>query len=297
MKTLTAALLVLIGTGFVASAQQQHCLILDVPDKPIISASLNYSAEADVIAEGYSNLPETDLTELDLQWEFGYFRDVWGGNVDLDAVLNARVFSDKTTLRMPDQLVNIALDAGWTRRYQNNLGCQIRLRPGIYSDFEEFSGKGLFVPLRLMGVYTLSSDASLVLGADVRAGFERVVMPVAGLTWAPSETLRIDARIPAARLAWYFERDWIFELGWLWRSDSYRIRENTPYDRDMFTIEEQRMFAGITRWINDFCSLSLQIGQVYDREMEFTEEAPFLPRISEIDDAFFVSVTVGGPFL
>ena len=291
------AIVVLMTVSFHALAQDP-CLVLDVPEKPIISAAVSYVGEADVTAD-YPDLPKPGMTEFDAQWEFAYFRDIWGGDVDLDAVINARVFSDRSFLRMPDQLINIYLDAGWARRYENNLGCQIRLRPGLYSDFEQFTGKALAVPARLMGVYTISPDMSVVLGADVRFGFERVVMPVAGLTWAPSDTVRIDARVPEARLGWYFDADWIFEAGWLWRSDSYQIRESNQLDREMFTMEEQRAYLGLTHWMSDFLSLSLQAGLVFDRTMEFKKQDTVfnLPRKSEIDDAFFVSLTIGGPFL
>lgn len=297
MRVRIFAIAVLLTVSIHALAQDP-CLVLDVPEKPIISASVSYVGEADVKAD-YPWLPEPGMTEYDAQWEFAYFRDIWGGNVDLDAVINARVFTDRSFLRLPDQLLNVYLDAGWTRRYENNLGCQIRLRPGVYSDFEQITGKALAVPSRFMGVYTISPDASVVLGADVRFGFERVILPVAGITWAPNDTVRIDARVPEARVAWYFDTDWIFEAGWLLRSDSYQIRESGPFDREQFTMEEQRAYMGLTHWLSDFLSLSLQAGLVFDRSIEFKKQDTIhnLPRKADIDDAFFVTLTIGGPFL
>jgi len=263
-----------------------ECQILDAHTQPVYRLGLGFTGES-----RFEDYGDSAMIEFEADWAFAYFRNVF--SADLGFALNVRsiLFLDSGGINLPNQLAEIAVDVGWTRRMRD-LALQARVRPGIYADLEKIDSGTFFFPFSLAVIRSFNPDLSGVAGLDIRPGFERALMPRIGVAWEASEKLRIDAQLPESRLTCFILPDWTTDVSLLWRNTSYRLRD----DRDMLTIEDIRLAWGLTYRTADQVEFNVQLGRSFHRSVEFEDVATDEPQDVDISNATFLRVTVGGPF-
>jgi len=269
---------------------ETHCQILDEPTEPQYRVSLAY-----VASSGYEGYGRSSQLECDGMFKMGYFRDVAYGTAELTGRFKGFVFPDSVGIELPDQLLKLAVDGSWTWRYVNELSLQIRAEPGIYADLEGISLDTLFIPLGCRLIRTFNPDISGVVGLDVRPGFGREIMPLVGVEWSPLDEVHVRAMLPDSRVLFSFP-DWSAYVGFDWQNLSYRMRESGPYSRDLITLEDYRLYGGITGWIGPDIHVFGELGKVFNRSVEFEDGPSGGEESVDVESARVFRVGVGGPF-
>ncbi len=270
---------------------QGECQILDAVTEPIYEVGLSLTPSSDIGESGSSA-----FVELDARWDFAYFRDVLYGDLDLGLDFSGILVTDSAGLQLPDQLVRLNVDAGLAWRYVGGTALQFRMKPGIYSDFEEVSADALACPASLALVQSFDPTVSGILGLELRPSFETKIMPLVGVAWQPVDMLRVEAGLPRSRLSCVFNSAWSGHLGFEWSNISYQLREKGNFDRKRLEVEDFRFTIGATRLLSDALQVTAELGHLFDRQLEFRYTAEDLPRKVEVEDSIYLRVGVGGPF-
>ena len=267
------------------------CQILDKAPIPAYSLDLTYVSEGHF--DGYG---DSSILELDGYLELAYFYDVLSGDLDLNLDFNGTLFLSAAELQLPNQLMALALDTGLTWRYLNGTAIQLRVAPGIYSDVESISFGNWYMPFSLAGIKRFTSTLSGIAGVEIRAGFDRIIMPIAGLVWAPDNSFRLEATLPEAQAIYYWDDIWTSYIGWTWESTTYSIREKSDYDREKITLESYRTFIGTSYAISDQLRLIGEAGITSGRKVIFEETPDDMDDSIDISSDLFIKFGIGGPF-
>ncbi len=232
---------------------------------------------------------------MDGAWEVGYFRDVLLGDIDVALDFDGMLILSSADLQLPDQLIALSAEVAWTWRYVNGTALQVGATPGIYSDMEELNFRSFAVPLSVAGVMTLMPELSAIGGLHVRPGFERLLMPIAGVVWQPCDWLRVEATVPEARVLYHWDSQWSVHAGWAWESTTYSIREKGDYNRKKLSFESYRTAVGATYAFSDALRVTGEVGRLTERNVEFKTAPVGMDEEIDIHDELFVRVGIGGP--
>ena len=291
---LLTAVAMCAGTIFAAdmskSKGEEFSQILDVPKAPVYDLSIGYVSVSD--AGDYGRISETDVKG---HWGFAHFWDVMYGDVDLGLRADTRFISDPTTVGLPSQLGLVSMDMGWTGRFQDGVGLQVRAYPGMYSDFEQLSSHSFGMPLSIAATLVTTPELAERLGVEIRPGFEKELMPLADVAWMIDDGMRLNVGLPDSRFTYYLGNGWSTHAGFEWCNVTYAIRDS-DFNADQITVDDYRLFVGATFRLSDDIQFSGEVGRVFGRSYSFNED--FAPGNSEIDvsAATFVRFTLGGPF-
>ncbi len=266
------------------------CQILDRAPHPTVALGFDYVSDADI--DGFGR---TGLVEWDAHWAAAYFHDVLLGDIDIGFDGRFRMLTYPARLQLPDRLVALAVDVGWTWRYVNDTALQVRLQPGFYSNMERLEFDALFVPFSAVGVLRLLDSCSAMVGMRIRPGFERVLMPVIGVAWEPVPEVRVEAMLPDSRVEVFWTRDWSTHVRFAWASETYQLHEDGNFQRDAITVEDYRAAVGATRRITDELYVSGEVGTAFGRSIEFRGKGGPTQSV-DIDPSPFVRIALAGPF-
>lgn len=267
------------------------CQILDNSPDPACSATLGYTQ-----ASRFSGYGKTRIAEFEGSSELGYYRDVLLGDIDVRLDVDGMLFLGSADIQLPNQLLALAADVGWTWRYVNGSALQVRVAPGVYSDIEGLSLGSLAMPISAAGVMTFNSEVSATVGMQLRPGFDQIFMPIIGVVWGPADWIRVEATLPEARVIGYWNSEWSGHLAWAWENTTYSIREKGDYDRKKITLESYRTTVGVTRTLPGELSVIGEVGMLSNRSVVFKRAAGSMPRDIDIENALFVRFGLGGSF-
>ncbi len=267
------------------------CQILDASPDSVCSIGIGYVPSSRF--EGYR---KTRMAEVDATCDLAYYRDVLLGDIDVSLNVDGSLLFSSGNLQLPDQLLALAPDVGWTWRYINGSAVQVRAAPGIYSDIEELAFRSFALPFSVAGVMTFSPELSATVGMKLRPGFDQLFMPIVGAVWGPSDWLRIEATLPEARVLYYWNSEWRVHLSWAWENMTYSIREKGDYDRKKITFESYRTTAGVTHKLPGDLYVTGEIGLLRGRNVVFERTPAFMADEIDIENAVFTRVGVGGTF-
>lgn len=262
-----------------------RCPVLDLRSNPVYTLDLGFVLPADV-----ENGKTFSLMEWDIQTDLLYFREVLLGDLDIRLHFQSSIPLDGGGLKLPDQLLTVAFDNCWTWRYVNDMAFQWRFEPGFYSALDSLSLESLAMPMTFTGIKTIDSSLSAIAGISVRIGFERVIMPVAGVVWQPTPGFRLEAQVPESRVVYYVQPGWAVHARWVWESMTYQLPDDR-YDRKRVTFEAQRLVLGLTREINPEFRVGGEFGLLSGREIEFGRGGK-----GDVDQALYLRVGIGGAF-
>jgi hypothetical protein len=182
---------------------------------------------------------------------------------------------------VPPRVYDAYAEFAWLPWITNRLRGDLTVTPGVYSDFAGDHSKAFRPTGHGAAFYTLTPSLRVVMGAAYlnRKGVE--VLPIAGITWHPSEDSRFDLVFPkpkiARRLAGSFNRPgdvewWAYVSGEL-GGGSWAF-EQTSGGEDVFNYSDYRVMLGI-EW-KTFAGLSgrIETGYVFGRKIEFDSGLP-----------------------
>ena len=286
--------LLLIGTlASVGLAQETntptapYCQILDRTDNLSWQAVAGYVAEEDVQGSGYN----FGLVDVKVGAALAYYR-TGIGDVDVKAGFDGFAILENGGLDLPQQVGALAADVQWVHRWMNGLAVQVEAWPGFYSDFEDLSGEDVFVPFEVAGVYAVNVNLAALAGARIYPDFDQTLVPHAGLRYALGNNLLLDLFYPDSRITFSPNETCDLYAGLGFRNYlEYQLEEGDP--RNRLLLDEDRVYVGIDKAVSDQLQVMLQVGQVFNREIDFdsgTEAG------GDVGDALFVRVGLGGLF-
>ncbi len=240
------------------------CQILDKEPRPLYTLAGAYIEESDI--QGGS---DTGLFEVDASWGCAYWNDTLGGDVDAHLNFRSTFFLQTASLDLPEHVSQVSLDLAWMRRMRNGWTLLIGLAPGLYSDLETLDSDAFFLPVRLAGVKTFSSELSGIAGFEYRSGFDRELFPILGLAWEPDPSFRVELGIPESVLLWRPDEIWNFYGKFTWRNVTYNLRDRENDARETLTLEDYRNTFGVQRVLDDRLAIFVESGKSYHRSLVF----------------------------
>lgn len=260
----------------------ERCQILDNLYEPIYRVNAGLIPRSRVQGRG-----STTVAELDADWEMGFIRNVFRGEMDIHARTRNSFFIGSGDIDLPSQTTSLALDAGWTLRYGQGKAFQLRAVPGLYGDSNSLDGRGFYVPFSLALIRAFHPDLSGVAGLEVRPGFYRTLMPIIGFKWEPFPWLGIEPRLPHSRITVFATPEWSAYAAFEWRSRTYALSDA----RRKIALQDFRTYGGLAHRLSDRMELSLEVGRVFGREAKFRRGGGY-----DIEPVVFARVGFGGPF-
>jgi hypothetical protein len=259
-----------------------RCQILDNLYEPVYRFRLGAAPRSRFGGRGRSS-----LIELDADWEMGYLRHVFGGEMDIHSRMRNVVFPDPARIALPLHMMALALDAGWTVRLGEGRALQFRGKPGLYGNFDTLNYDGFFAPFSFCFLKAFHRDLSGEAGLEIRPGFGHAVVPILGFKWEPFPWLGLEPRIPRSRITWFAAPEWSVYLAYEWRSDSYALDDA----RRMATLTDHRLYGGIGHRLSDRMEISLEAGRLRERKLKFKKGGSY-----DVQSATFMRIGIGGPF-
>lgn len=193
-------------------------------------------------------------------------------------------------LDIPSTLYDASVDFRHLRKFgAGPWAMDVAVNVGYYSDFEQDSGDALRISGRGIGVYEGTPGTKWLLGVAYlnRAGAS--VMPVAGVIHEASPDLRLELIFPRPRvlrrLAGSVERDerWVY-VGGEFGGGVWSITRPSTGELDLLNYSDWRVLVGYERKIIGGLSRRVELGYVFQRELEFDSAEPDVA----LDDTLFL---------
>lgn len=254
---------------------------------PIIYG-FTYLGSGDTIGdESFSSL------ELSARYRFAEFRNFLYGDLTLSFNPLLTIILDDSGIKdIPGVLVNVPLDAKWVWRFVNKWSFELGAAPGFYGDIEAI-GDSFACPFRGILYYALEENLSFMAGGEIRAGWDRVVMPYVGLAWEPSEMFLMKLAMPRSIIKTQLGPIGLYGL-FEWNNTSYALDEEGDNKLEQITISDCRFGVGATIDFTEDFSITLEGGIVENREV--LGESGDAEGVLEIDGSYYFGVSVGSRF-
>ena len=237
---------------------------------------------------------KTDLIDVGGHWNLGYYRTRSGDwNVQADA--HIRLFMDSADLALPSQTGKLFADIEWLYRFSSRASMETHLKPGLYTDFEEFGGDAMGMPFALVYANAVNDSLTLTAGAEIRPSWDREVMPIVGMIWDIGSRNHLQIMLPDSRLSLSLGRNMALQLNFGWENSDYAVDRKHGRDYKQITLEDYTMSLGLTYFMPDGVHVRGEIGQLFDRTIDFKKNAPSRGPL-DIEDEAFIRIGIGGPF-
>lgn len=262
--------------------------LLDSDGSSPLIYGFTYLGAGDTVGdESFSSL------ELYASYQLAEFRNFLSG--DLSLVFNPLftvILDDGGIGDIPGFLVNMPVDVKWIWRFVNKWSFEVGAAPGFYGDIEAF-GDSFACPFRGILYYSLEQDLAFMAGAEVRVGWDQVVMPHVGLAWEPSDMFLLKLAMPQSLIKAQLGPVGLYGL-FEWNNTTYALDGEGDDKLEELTLNDCRFGVGaIIDFTEDF-SITLEGGIVENREVY--AEGDDAEGLLEVDGSFYFGVSVGSRF-
>jgi len=171
---------------------------------------------------------------------------------------------------MPPRLFDFSIGVADRRLIQPNIGYDILVRIGAFSDFEGSARDGVRYPSHAVTFLRLNPSTELVLGIDYLDRDDIHLLPVVGSIWTPRDWLRVEAVFPRPRIAAQIMETptWIY-LGGELGGGTWAIERANRVD-DNATYRDLRLVLGWETLLPEPLSSSFEVGYVFDRKLSYS---------------------------
>lgn len=105
---------------------------------------------------------------------------------------------------LPGQLYSAYVDGGWAPELSPTLGAEVNFRAGVYTDFDTVTMDSLRFMGTGLGVFRMSQNLWVKLGAAYIDRNRIKVLPAGGLLWQPNPRTRWDLFFPSPKLSTFW---------------------------------------------------------------------------------------------
>jgi hypothetical protein len=189
---------------------------------------------------------------------------------------------------MPPRLYDFSIGYQLRHWVWQNLGFDVAVREGAYSDFETSARDGVRFPSHAVAFLRTTPASQWILGVDVLDRDDISLLPVFGALWQPYDNLRLDLAFPrpsaAVRLG---EQDeWLYIRGQL-GGGTWAIERAATQGPDNATYRDLRLLLGVERRDHDGTAWRCELGYVFARELTYRSGVGDF----ELEDAAMISFT------
>ena len=190
-----------------------------------------------------------------------------------------------TNFELPPELYDAFVEFRWLSHLTPQLGVDLAVTPGYYSDYQQQNSKAWRVTGHAITAWNWTPTASLVLGASYLDRTDVPVLPVCGVTWSPYDDLKMNLVFPEPKISHrvYWSgtsdpriQDWVY-LGGELDGGTWAVRRADGLD-DTLYYRDWRVFLGIERKAIQALSSRLEIGYVFARKLQLDQAGTvFIP--------------------
>jgi hypothetical protein len=181
------------------------------------------------------------------------------------------------SIDLPARLYDAYMDLTWYPRLSAEWRLALTVDPGVYSDFEEGTAKGIRVPTQGAAIYTWSPTTKIVFGAaylDRRSGIDEI--PVGGIIWKPRDDLDFELIFPKPKIAWRVDPDGNVDddiqhrlyLAGEFGSEAWEVRRNSGL-LEQVGYTDYRLLLGFERTALGGPKLRVETGYVFGRQLRY----------------------------
>jgi hypothetical protein len=169
----------------------------------------------------------------------------------------------------------------WMSQVTPKLGLDFAFTPGIFSDFDQESGKAMRYTGHGAAAWTWNETTKFVVGGAYLDRPDVEFIPIGGIVWTPCEDVKYDLVFPHPRIShrvyWAGNRgeevqDWAY-LAVEFTGDAWAIRHTDGSD-DLVVLSDYRIVLGIERKVLGGLSSRFEIGYVFGRRIRFRSDLP-----------------------
>jgi hypothetical protein len=182
---------------------------------------------------------------------------------------------------LPPRLYQSYVDFRWLSQLTPALGLDLAITPGVFSDFDQESGKAFRLQGHGAAAWTWNETTKLVLGAAYLDRPDVEMIAIGGVIWTPNDDVKFDLIFPhpkiSQRIHWTGNngdnvQDWIYVAG-EFNGDAWAIRRSDGLD-DQVVISDYRLVFGMERKVTGGLSSHFEIGYVFGRRIKYRSDMP-----------------------
>lgn len=179
---------------------------------------------------------------------------------------------------LPPQLYDAYLDFLWLPKLSDRWLGILSVAPGVYSDFDDMQSDAFRLKAKALARFdAVPSQLQIIFGVLYLNRNDVNWLPAGGLIWDPHDDVHLELLFPRPKLAYRFTRsawheDWAY-LGGEFGGDTWSIRRGEDLF-DMVTYVDWRIFLGVERKKAGGAGISVELGYVFSREIQFDSMAP-----------------------
>lgn len=198
-----------------------------------------------------------------------------GSPLRLSLNLGTTFFDAPAALDVPEQVYGLQADLNWFIPLRETWSLAVGLGGGVYSDLS--SGRGFRVTGRAIVFKEYSKQLKLSAGVMILGRENLPAVPVAGLTYLPTEDWKIEVLIPRPRVArrvkWDGSREhWVYGGIELFGGNSWAIEQPGGVE-DTLIYKDNRLIVGYETKAPGSFGGRVELGYVFTRQLEF-EKSP-----------------------
>ncbi len=195
----------------------------------------------------------------------------------------AHYFDGPQHLPIPPRVYDAYCQFRWLHRFGPQLGVDLSLVPGVYSDFQQSYSEAFRWTGYAAAAWTVRAEWQLVAGVGYFNRLDVKLLPIGGLIWKPSPDDRWELLFPKPaimrRVAYrrasdgtIDREDWLYLCG-EFGGGTWAI-DTGATEPDLLDIKDYRLIAGWQRKVLGGIDSRVEVGYVFGRRIEFRNIDP-----------------------
>jgi hypothetical protein len=184
-------------------------------------------------------------------------------------------FDGPRVIDVPAHTFDTWLDVRWMRQISQNVGIDMAVTPGWYSDYEQSSSDAFRFGARAAAAITCSPTVTVVVGAAYLDRRDVSAVPIGGVIWTPSEDWRLELMAPRPKIARRIGHDgntthWLYLAG-EFGGGAWAVQRASGAN-DILYYRDWRAMFGLER--TSICGFSgrIEAGYVFGRQVEYDSD-------------------------
>jgi hypothetical protein len=194
---------------------------------------------------------------------------------------------------LPGQLYDAYLDFAWYPRWNEWLGAELGLRPGVWSDFDNVNSDSFRLLGRALASVSTAPNLDILFGVVYLDRVDVKLLPAGGVYYRPTPEWDLYIVFPNPKIRRLLTavgntKLYAYAAG-EYGGGSWTVERDPPVGNDRIDYNDIRLIGGLEWETQTFLRGHLEIGYVWDREILFVSGMPdnFRP-----DDTFMIRAGV-----
>lgn len=183
---------------------------------------------------------------------------------------------------LPQDLHELLLEAALKYRISQHSFANLKVSPGLYSDFKRVGIADLKMPLLGLGGYRFDNNLTVVGGFLYRFGYHAApFLPILGVSYQPVPEWRIDLVMPRPGVTYLPSRQLRLFLAGDFASDEYQLHDSS-LQAGALKYRDLKILGGAEYLPLPALKLSAALGYAFDRSFDFYDATRSRLRIDDV---------------